>query len=89
MKLILLKKYYIAFLFVGNGNYQIPSTLSRSILTPFFDTIWPKNFPSSTPKNDFVGLREIPYLLHLKNLFKMMNMCISIFIKYYYIEKPQ
>jgi hypothetical protein len=41
------------------------STLAGSIVIPYLEMIWPSNLPLSTPKNDFLGLREMSYSLHL------------------------
>jgi hypothetical protein len=53
------------FLTPNKGIFWMDSTHDGSIFTPSFELMWPKSFPSSTPKTNFLGFNEIPYFLHL------------------------
>jgi hypothetical protein len=68
MKLILPKKDCKYFLSLGRGIFSIASILEGSTEIPSLEMICPNKFPLSTPKIDFLGLRETPYSLHLSNI---------------------
>jgi hypothetical protein len=56
------------------------STLTGSIMIPSFEMIWPSNLPLSMPKIDFLGLREMPYSLHLSKIVLKCWICYSLFL---------
>ena len=53
----------IDFLSWGKEIYDITSTLSGSIEIPFFEMMWPYNFPSKTTNILFFGFKDMPYFL--------------------------
>jgi hypothetical protein len=57
------------------------STLAGSIVIPSLEMIWPSNLPLSTPKIDFLGLREMPYSLHLWKIVLKCWICCSLFLE--------
>ena len=69
MKLICPLNDYKAFLFWGKGTFFMASSLSGSIFTPSLEIMCLSNLPSSIPKTDLAGFKEMPNLLHLSNTF--------------------
>ena len=67
--LILPKKLYNPFLWLGSVRDRTASTLSGSIFNPFLDTICPMTFPWSVAYTHFLGFRDTPYSLHLSNTY--------------------
>jgi hypothetical protein len=67
-KVIFPKNDYMDFLLCGRGSWEITLNHSGSILIPSLEMMWPKSFPSSTPKMVFLGFRDIPYFLHLSKI---------------------
>jgi hypothetical protein len=65
MKVIWPKKDCKALLSLGRGIFLMASILEGYIEISYLEMIYPNNFPLSIPKIDFLGLREIPYSLHL------------------------
>ena len=66
------KKYCIPFTFFGLSTLSIASTLSRSIFSPSFDTIYPNSLPLVTPNVHFLGFKDTPYS---KALIKIFSKC--------------
>jgi len=66
-KLICPRKKWRDFLVGGKGTFFMASTLLGSIFTPSFAMMWPSNLPSSTPKIDLAGFKEMPYFRLLSN----------------------
>ena len=66
---------YTSFSLLGSSTFKIELTLSRSILIPSLEIIWPKIFPSSREKFDFLGFNEMPYFRHLRNTFSRCLIC--------------
>jgi hypothetical protein len=75
MKLIWPKKDCRAFLYLWRGIFLMASILEGSIEIPYFEMIWPNNMPLSTLKIDFLGLREMPYYLHLSKIILKCWIC--------------
>jgi hypothetical protein len=65
MKLIWKNKDDRDLLSLGRGIFLMDSILEGSIEIPYWEIIWTNKFPLSTSKIDFLGLREMPYSLHL------------------------
>jgi hypothetical protein len=60
------------FLLTWGHTYMIYWILFGSTKIPSYETMCPKSFPLSIPKIDFLGLKEIPYFLHLsKNNYEV------------------
>ena len=78
-KLILPKKDYISFRELGRLIFEIDSVCSRSMIMPSLETMKPKNLPSITANMDFLGLMEIPYLLHISNTCFKVDKCSCCF----------
>jgi hypothetical protein len=65
INLIWPKKDCKDFLSLERGIFLMASTLAVSIVIPSLEMMCPSNLAFSTPKIDFLGLREMPYSLHL------------------------
>jgi hypothetical protein len=54
---------------MGRRYFRNGFILLGSIIMPSLDTMNPNNLPSSTKNTYFLGLSDIPYLLHLLKTF--------------------
>lgn len=70
-KLIVPKKLYNPFLWLGSGMAKIDFTLAGSMTKPSFETMYPRSFPWSVAKKHLFGFREIPYSQHFWNTCSM------------------
>jgi hypothetical protein len=68
-KFIFPRKDCMDLLLWGGGILEMASVLSGSIIIPYLDTMNPSSLPSSTTNTYFLGLSDIPYLLHLLKTF--------------------
>ena len=68
-KFIFPKKYLSSFQPSGGDSFKIPSTLSGSMEIPALEITFPRIFPLVSPNEHFLGLRDMPYLGHLLNIF--------------------
>jgi hypothetical protein len=71
------RKDCTSFLVLGVSIFIISSTLRGYIFIPYFDMMFPNNFPSCIPKFDFFESNEMPNFLHFWKTFFRCSRCCS------------
>jgi hypothetical protein len=80
-KFILSKKNCITLLLINMGIYVMDLVISASIKIPYFEIMWLRILRYDTSKMLFLGLREMPYFLHLSKIYLKCCMWPTLFFE--------
>jgi len=71
----------LIFFYVVGGICKMNFFLSESTEIPYLEITCPNNIPSKTTKTVFLGFKEIPYFLHLSNIYFRWFRWYSLFFE--------